>query len=67
MTYSKGHKLIAIEMNDLLGGKRPALYIGEGNSFVKVACFGNEAKAQKFEEWLRYFFAELLAEEDDGK
>ena len=67
MTYSKGHKMISIEMRDFLGGKRPGLYIGEGLKLLKVATFGSEEKARAFEDFLRYFFGEMLAEEDDRK
>ena len=60
MTYSKGHKMISIEMQPLFGKVKPELYIGEGNELLKVACFGSVEKAKKFEEWLRYFFGEML-------
>lgn len=60
MTYSKGHKMISIEMTPLLGKSKPELYIGEGNEALKVACFGSIEKAEKFEKWLRYFFGDML-------
>lgn len=64
MTYSKGHKMISIEKQPLLGKVKPELYIGEGNELVKVACFGNVKKAEKFEEWLQYFFGDRLVKDD---
>ena len=60
MTYSKGHKMISIEKKPLLGKVKPELYIGEGNQLLKVACFGSVEKAEKFEEFLQYFFGDLL-------
>ena len=60
MTYSKGHKMISIEMQPLFGKVKPELYIGERNELLKVACFGSVEKAKKFEEWLRYFFGDML-------
>ena len=61
MTYSKGHKMISIEMKPLLGKVKPELFIGEGNEMLmKVASFGSVEKAEKFEEWLRYFFGNML-------
>ena len=60
MTYSKGNKMISIEMKPLLGKSKPELFIGEGNEILKVACFGSVEKAEKFEEWLRYFFGNML-------
>ena len=64
MTYSKGHKMISIEKKPLLGKVKPELYIGEGNSLLKVACFGSVEKAKQFEEWLEYFFGDRLVKED---
>ncbi len=63
MVYSKGKKFIAIEINDLMGGKKPGLYIGEGNTLVKVASFSTFEKANIFEEYLRYFFGGMLEKE----
>lgn len=61
MTYSKGHKMISIEMRPLLGKVKPELFIGEGDEMLmKVASFGSVEKAEKFEEWLRYFFGDML-------
>lgn len=61
MTYSKGHKMISIEMKPLLGKVKPELFIGEGDEMLmKVASFGSVEKAEKFEEWLRYFFGDML-------
>ena len=65
MTYSKGHRMISIEINDLLGGKRPGLYIGEGFKLLKVASFSSFEKAQIFDEWLRYFFGEMLITQNE--
>ena len=59
VTYSMGDKTITVEMNPSFG-KRPELYIGEGNQWVKVASFGSEEKAKKFEEQLRYFFKPMM-------
>ena len=64
MVYSRGSKFIAIEMNDLLGGKKPGLYVGEGASLTKVASFSTFEKANIFEEYLRYFFGGMLVTED---
>lgn len=63
MVYSKGKKFIVIELNDLLGGKKPGLYIGEGNTLVKVGSFATYEKANLFEEYLRYFFGEMLVKD----
>lgn len=60
MTYSKGNKFISIELNDLLGGARPGLYIGEGYTLVKVGSFASEEKAKAFEEYLKFFFGSML-------
>lgn len=67
MTYSKGHKMISIEMRPLFGKTRPELYIGEGNQLLKVASFGSVEKAEKFEEWLEYFFEDMLEKNDRRK
>lgn len=67
MTYSKGEKVIAVEMNPLLGKVKPELYVGEGTSLVKVACFGSVKKAEMFEEWLQFFFGNNLVRECDNK
>ena len=68
MTYSKGHKMISIEMKPLLGKTKPELFIGEGDGMLmKVACFGSIEKAEKFEEWLRYFFGDMLDNTDPGQ
>lgn len=64
-TYSKGTKMISIEKQPIFGKVRPELYIGEGNQLLKVACFGSEEKAEKFEEWLRYFFGDRLIKDGD--
>ena len=64
MVYSKSDKFIAIELNDLLGGKKPGLYIGEGMTLTKVASFSTFEKANIFEEYLRYFFGGMLVSED---
>lgn len=63
MVYSKGDKMISIENNSIFG-KRPGLYIGECNKLLKVASFGSEEKADKFEEYLRYFFGRNLVKEE---
>lgn len=63
MTYSKGNRMISVEKRPLFGKVKPELYIGEGNQLLKVACFGSIEKAEKFEEWLRYFFGDLLMRE----
>jgi len=64
MTYSKGQKMISIERKPLFGKVKPELYIGEGNELLKVACFGSVEKAEKFEEWLQYFFGDRLVKDD---
>lgn len=66
MTYSKGHKIIAIEYNPLFG-KRPELYIGTPSELLKVACFSSEEKARKFEEWLQYFFGSMLEKDTEER
>lgn len=63
MVYSKGCKMIHIEYNPIFG-KRPELYIGEDNKFLEVACFESEEKAEKFEEYLQYFFGRNLVKEE---
>lgn len=63
MTYSKGNRMISVEKRPLFGKVKPELYIGEGNQLLKVACFGSIEKAEKFEEWLQYFFGDLLVRE----
>lgn len=67
MVYSKSDKFIAIEMNDLLGGKKPGLYVGEGMSLTKVASFSTFEKANIFEDYLRYFFGGMLVTEEVRK
>lgn len=67
MVHSKGSKFIAIELNDLLGGKKPGLYIGEGMAMVKVASFSTFEKANIFEEYLRYFFDGMLKKDEEVK
>ena len=57
--------MISIEKQPLLGKVKPELYIGEGNQLLKVACFGSVEKAEKFEEWLQYFFGDILVEDSD--
>lgn len=63
MVYIKGSKMIIIEHNPIFG-KRPELYIDEGNELLKVACFGSDEKAEKFEEFLSDFFGCNLVEEE---
>lgn len=63
MVYSKGNKMISIEKQPIFGKVKPELYIGEDNHLLKVASFGNVDKAEKFEEWLRYFFGDMLVKE----
>lgn len=65
MTYSKNGRFISIEVNDLLGGRKPGLYVGEGNKLVKVGTFSSYEKASLFEEVLRYFFGKNLREDDN--
>lgn len=65
MTYSKGNKIISIEKKPLVGKVKPELIIGEGNQLLKVACFGSVEKAEKFEEWLQYFFGNQLVKDSD--
>ena len=67
MVYSKGDKFIAIEMNDLLGGKKPGLYVGEGATLIKVASFATFEKANLFEEYLRFFFGGMLVKDEEVK
>jgi len=68
MTYSKGHRMIAVERSGVFNpGKRPALYIGEGNKLLRVGVFGSEEKAELFEEFLEYFFGDRLVKMEDGK
>jgi hypothetical protein len=56
--------MISIEINDLLGGRKPGLYIGEGNKLLKVASFATYDKANIFDEFLRYFFGEMLKKDE---
>lgn len=67
MVYSKGNKFIAIELNDLLGGKKPGLYVGEGMTLTKVASFSTFEKANIFEEYLRFFFGGMLEKDEEVK
>ena len=60
MFYSKDGKYIHISMVDVIGGKKPGLYIGEGNEFIKVGNFASEEKAKLFEERLEYMFGKNL-------
>lgn len=65
MTYSRGNYCISVEQIDGFG-KRPGLWLGEGNQLLKVASFGSEEKAQKFEDWLEFFmFGTPIDGEDD--
>ena len=62
--YSKGNKMIAVEYPGVVNHcKNPGLYIGEGNKFLKVASFKNEACAEDFEKWLKFFFGKALVED----
>ena len=67
MTYSKGGRMISIEKQPLFGKVKPELYIGEGNQLLKVASFGSVEKAEKFEEWLQYFFGDRLEKDREGR
>ena len=67
MTYSKGGRMISIEKQPLFGKVKPELYIGEGNQLLKVASFGSGEKAEKFEEWLQYFFGDRLEKDREGR
>ena len=60
MTYSKQGRIISIEMRPLVGKVRPELFIGDGYELLKVATFGSVEKAEKFQEWLEYFFGGFL-------
>ena len=60
MLYSKDGKYIHISMVDVIGGKKPGLYIGEGNEFIKVGNFESEEKAKLFEDRLEYMFGKDL-------
>ena len=60
MTYSRGDRMISIELVDFLGGKRPGLYIGTPGEMLKVGTFGSEEKAKMFDEWLRHLFGSAL-------
>lgn len=62
--FSKGHRVISIETIQGFG-KNPGLWVGEGNEFLKVASFGSDEKAKKFQEWLEWFFGEMLVKEDE--
>ena len=62
--FSKGHRVISIETIHGFG-KNPGLWVGEGNEFLKVASFGSDEKAKKFQEWLEWFFGEMLVKEDE--
>ena len=66
MTYSKDGRFISIEVNDLLGGRKPGLYVGEGNKLVKVGTFSSYEKANLFDEFLRYFFGKNLRKADEN-
>ena len=67
MTYSKGGRMISIEKQPLFGKVKPELYIGEGNQLLKVASFGSVEIAEKFEEWLQYFFGDRLEKDREGR
>lgn len=67
MVYSKGDKFIAIELNDLLGGKKPGLYVGEGMTLTKVASFATFEKANLFEEYLRHMFRPMLVRDEEAR
>ena len=66
MVYSKGNKMIAIEYQPNFR-KRPELFIGTGSppTLTKVASFSNPERAAQFEEWLRYFFGDMLVDNDE--
>ena len=55
MQFSKGRYTISVEKIDGMG-LRPGLWVGVDNQLVKVAVFGSDLKAEKFIEWLEYFF-----------
>lgn len=67
MTYSKGGKFISIEINDLLGGRKPGLYIGTPNQLLKVASFASYEKANIFREYLEYMFGGFLVHDSEVK
>ena len=49
----KGDITIDVMMQDCFG-KRPGLYVGDGNGLLKVGNFATEEKARIFEEYLLY-------------
>ena len=66
MVYGKGNRMIAIEMHDLLGGKKPGLYVGEGNRLLKVGTFSSKRKAIAFQQMLEIMFGDLLVNYNNG-
>lgn len=53
MVYKRGDVSISVERIEGFG-KNPGLWIGTGNSMVKVASFGSEDKARNFCKYLDY-------------
>ena len=62
MVYKRGGVSISVERIEGFG-KNPGLWIGAGNSMVKVASFGSEDKARNFCRYLDY----ILGLEQEAK
>ena len=53
MTYTFGNKVICVETDHVMDGKRPGLYIGNKFCISRVARFTNADDAQWFADHLR--------------
>lgn len=62
MTYSKNGTAIMVS-NELDGAKRPGLWVGAGNQWVKCGSFNSEDNVRLFCKWLEYFFFDREIEE----
>lgn len=54
MIYRKGEKIIEVS-KVACAGKRPSLFVGQGNKVAKVASFSSDESAKKFCDFLDEF------------
>lgn len=54
MIYRKGEKIIEVSKIEF-AGKRPSLFVGQGNKVAKVASFSSDESAKKFCDFLDEF------------
>lgn len=59
VTLERGEKSISVEQVNGFG-KKPGLWVGNGNELVKVASFGSAEKAEMFCKHLREMLSGVL-------